>query len=92
MAINSADIQAMVLKGPAMAPPNGQKTNFVDPPNIYAYYILTTTMCVTISTLALAMRMYTKISIMRRFGREDCKMCPALVLECLSYAEQTLRS
>ena len=61
-----------LLNGPAAAPPSGIAPNFVNPENNYVYFVLTIVLTVTISTLALLMRIYTKNFIIRKVGWEDC--------------------
>ncbi len=68
---NTQQLQAL-LNGPAMAPPPAVEPNFVNPKNEFVYFVLTIVLTVTISTLALLVRMYTKISIIRKVGWEDC--------------------
>ena len=62
-----------LLNGPSLAPPRGVVPNFVDPDNFHVWFIVTAVVCLTFSTLALAMRIYTKMFITRRTEWEDCK-------------------
>ena len=60
------------LNGPAMAPPPGLYSNFNDPSNLQVYAIITLTFCMTFSTVAVFVRMYTKIFLIRKVSLEDC--------------------
>lgn len=60
------------LNGPAMAPPPGAVPNFVDPPNLDHIVILVLTLCMSFSTIAVLLRMYTKLFVLRKIAFEDC--------------------
>ena len=62
----------VLLNGPAGKPPAGVLPNFTDPPNLTALFILTLTVTQTLATLAVVLRVYTKWSIIRSLGYEDC--------------------
>ena len=62
-----------LLEGPAMSPPPGVIPNYHDPPNLDAMIALTAAVCVTFGTLAVLLRMYTKVFILRALVREDCR-------------------
>lgn len=62
-----------LLDGPAAAPPPDQNSNLVDPPTLFDWYIVTITLCVPISTLAIAMRIYTKAFLIRKLASDDCE-------------------
>lgn len=62
-----------LLEGPAMSPPVGLIPNFHDAPNLDVFVALTIALCVTFGTLAVLLRMYTKVYIVRALGLEDCK-------------------
>ena len=72
MALTAAAEQAK-LNGPAMAPPPGVVPNFVDPPNLRHIVILVLTLCMTFSAIAVLLRMYTKVFILRKVVFEDCR-------------------
>ena len=61
-----------LLEGPAMSPPVGVVPNFEDPANLDVYVTLTITLCVAFSTVAVVLRMYTKVFILRVLAWEDC--------------------
>ncbi|CAF9943345.1 MAG: hypothetical protein ALECFALPRED_011123 [Alectoria fallacina] len=60
-----------LLEGPAMSPPAGRIPNFHDPPNLDAFVALTIALCVAFGTLAVVLRMYTKVFILRALAWED---------------------
>lgn len=68
-----------LLEGPAISPPAGVIPNFHDPSNLDVFVALTMTLSVTFGTVAVLLRMYTKIYILRALAWEDCG-CSYLVL------------
>ena len=64
----------ILLSGPAGTPPVGVIPNFNDPANLDTYVILTISVCMTLATVAVLLRMYTKIFIIRSLANEDCKL------------------
>ena len=76
MVINTEQAEAalrQMLEGPAMSPPAGAISNFHDPSNLDAFVALTVTLCMGIGTLAVALRLYTKVFILRVLAWEDCR-------------------
>lgn len=61
-----------LLEGPAMSPPAGVIPNLHDPANLDVYVALTITLCVAFATVAVILRMYTKVFILRVLAWEDC--------------------
>ena len=57
----------------ALEPPPGITPNFVDPISLKKYDICGQTVCLTISTLAVWMRMYSKLRLIKAVGWEDCE-------------------
>ena len=55
-----------------MTPPAGGISNFHDPPNLDLFVALTLALCIGTGTLAVALRMYTKVFILRVLAWEDC--------------------
>lgn len=80
MMATTAEERQTKLNGPAMAPPSGVIPNFVDPPNIEHVIILVLVLCVVLQTLALLMRIYTKVFIIRKMAVEDCMSSSAVYL------------
>ncbi|CAD6593760.1 MAG: hypothetical protein ASARMPRED_007916 [Alectoria sarmentosa] len=70
-----------LLEGPAMSPPAGTIPNFHDPPNLDAFVALTIALCVTFGTLAVVLRMYTKVFILRALAWEDYVIVLAWLLQ-----------
>ena len=70
--LNPEQLQKL-LNGPAGTPPVGVMPNLNDPPNLDTYVILTISICMTLATIAVLLRMYTKILITRSLAYEDCK-------------------
>lgn len=60
------------LNGPAMVPPPGVTPNFVDPPNQRHIVLFVLIFYMTLSTIVILMRMYTKIFLLRKTVFEDC--------------------
>lgn len=73
MAATTAELLQAKLNGPAMAPPPGVTPNFIDPPNLRHIVVLVLTLCMSFSTVAILMRMYTKLFILRKTAFEDCR-------------------
>jgi hypothetical protein len=63
----------ILLNGPAATPPAGVVPNFDDPPTLDAIIIPILTLCLTLATLAVLARAYTKLFIIRSIAYEDCK-------------------
>ena len=71
-AANSEQALRQMLEGPALSPPAGVISNFHDPPNLDAFVALTLGLCIGFVTLAVVLRMYTKVFILRALAWEDC--------------------
>ncbi|EXV01936.1 hypothetical protein X797_004769 [Metarhizium robertsii] len=56
---------------PALKPPAGIESNFIDPPSLHAWTLSVGTTCMTIMTLAVAIRTYTKAIIIKEMRHED---------------------
>ena len=70
------EVQAKIqklLNGPAGEPPAGVIPNLVDPPNLEATIIPILAVCLTISTLAVLVRLYSKLFLLRSVAYEDCE-------------------
>ncbi len=68
--MNQSTIEAL-LDGPALAPPRGVKPNFVDPSNLSHPELAV--LQLTVATLVVWMRIYTKIRVLKRILTEDCE-------------------
>ena len=62
-----------LLDGPAGKPPIGITPNFVDPPNLHTTTVATVAVCVAFGILAVVIRLYTKILLLRSTNLDDCK-------------------
>lgn len=65
--------QRVLLEGPALQPPLGVKSDFAHRTDRNGEGYAAVTICITISTLVFALRMYAKGFVSRRFAVEDCK-------------------
>lgn len=61
-----------LLNGPAAPPPSGVMPNFDNAANLDPYVILTITLCVSLGTVSVLLRMYTKKYVIRSLAYEDC--------------------
>ena len=57
----------------AIPPPLGLTSNFVNPPSKASWDIVTQAVCLTVATLLVAIRLFTKIHILKSSGWDDCK-------------------
>lgn len=64
----------------AMVAPPGVSHNFVNPPDMNTEYFIAVILSLTISLLVVCMRMWTKVQLIQKFGREDCKELNFLLL------------
>lgn len=69
-----------LLDRPAMPAPDGIIPNFVNPPNLNKEITFTLALCMSVATLLVSIRMYTKMFIIRSVGHEDCKVPPLVRL------------
>lgn len=68
----SKAFEEALLNAPAMAAPPGMHHNFVDPPNLQTIIHIVMIVCLSLSMLAVGMRMWTKTRVVRRVALEDC--------------------
>lgn len=61
------------LSQPAGKPPAGVTSNFDNPPNLDTAVFLTVILLNSIAILATAIRIYTKVFLIRSLAHEDCK-------------------
>ena len=59
---------------PALTPPPGIIPDFQDPFTIRPYWIVTAALGLLLSGLFLALRLYTKIKIVKKLRWEDCML------------------
>lgn len=63
---------------PALAPPAGVVSNFVDPFTFYPWILAIGIISMVLMTLAVAIRIYTKAVILRAMKHEDCRFLPII--------------
>ena len=61
-----------LLNGPASTPPAGMQPKFDDPPNLNTIIYVTKTIALTLTTLAVFIRVYTRHVLIRSMGYDDC--------------------
>src|SRR5688500_11681042 len=71
----SADMLELLLRMPALkAPAGADKTMTTSGPD-QVWYLVVAITCIAVPGLFLAIRIYTKISIVRKIEPADCKTC-----------------
>lgn len=55
----------------AIPAPSGLTSNFIDPPSKAWLDIVTQSVCLTVATLLVAVRMYTKVKVLKKSGWDD---------------------
>ena len=71
-AVPSPEQLQTLLNRPAGTSPTGVVPNFQNPPNLKAFLPLTLALAMSFGTLAVCIRMYTKLFIIRSVAYEDC--------------------
>jgi hypothetical protein len=62
-----------ILQLPALTPPPGVEANFVDSYNMRSMSLARNIAIISITTLAVWMRLFTKVEIVKKLHVEDCK-------------------
>ena len=57
----------------ALAPPPGVVPNFINPYSIQKSLIASSVVCLALTSLTTAIRLYTKLYIVNAHGWEDCR-------------------
>ena len=57
---------------PALRPPPGQVSNFINPQSLMRWSILCVVLCLFVATTLLALRTYVRLAIKRQWILEDC--------------------
>lgn len=65
--------QAVLLEGPAIRPPKGVVPDFDNPPNQRIVGWIIVPLCSAISSIAMALRLYSRVVVLKKFMIEDCK-------------------
>ncbi|CAG8376068.1 unnamed protein product [Penicillium salamii] len=68
---------------PAMPPPAGLTSNFVDPPHKSTPFLIVNCVFLPLAVLGLAIRTWTRLYIVRSFRSDDYFMIIALLLSCV---------
>lgn len=58
---------------PAMPPPLGQTSNFVDPDFIGGKFVAVNCVFLSLAALSLGVRIWTRFFVVRNFRWDDCK-------------------
>ncbi|KAI6084003.1 hypothetical protein F4821DRAFT_271385 [Hypoxylon rubiginosum] len=80
----SGDISALtpeqleaLLNGPALAPPDGVMPNFENPPNKNYIAAAVVPLCLTVTTIAVLLRVWARVFLLRKVGLPDALMAIA---------------
>ena len=68
----SSDTSVDIYTTPAGVPPPGVIPNLVDPIYLHTDHTFTFSLCLAVSTVAVALRIFTKLYLMKHFRAEDC--------------------
>lgn len=60
---------------PALPPPPGQVSNFVNPESLWKWNVMTTTLCLFFVTVTFALRTYARLCVRREWLLEDYMTC-----------------
>ena len=63
-----------LLDGPAGTPPAGLQPNFNNPPNLDTVIYTTKTIALTLTTLFIFIRLYTRHVLLHSMGYDDCTL------------------
>jgi hypothetical protein len=77
--MNSSQREGL-LNGPAGKPPPGGHSNLENPPSLTVAIAVVASVFFFLSTLALAMRLYTKFRLVGKATLEDCKCTMQILL------------
>ena len=66
---------------PALFPPPGVTSNFVNPETRGPALVVTSAICITLMVVCVAVRFYTKIHIKKTWGWDDCSYGSRLMLD-----------
>lgn len=70
--MTSEQLEEYLNTTPALAPPDGEVSNFINPETLRAQRIAATSVCVAISMILIALRIYARILI-KKVNYEDCQ-------------------
>ena len=72
MSLDSKSWPKFIWDQPTILPPPGVKPNLVNPYTLHPYGVLTQSVCLTIATLLVWIRIWTKKFVLDGLGWEDC--------------------
>lgn len=70
------------LMGPASPPPPGVTSNLLGGPSLRKYDVLCQAFCLTVVTTLVVVRMYTKGTVLRNIGWDDCELTCSIARKC----------
>lgn len=76
--LTPAELDA-VLEMPAMAPPDGEVSNFIDPPNQNAMSVAIMIVCICFVVLCLLIRAYARLILLKRVQAQEYLILAAFV-------------
>ncbi len=74
--VSSEQFREFILNQPALEPPLGIQANFIDPPTIRSQMLGVIISMLVLSTIVVAVRLYTKLVVVKKLALEDCKDHP----------------
>lgn len=80
----SPEMLEAVLDGPAMPPPEGEVSNFTDPPNQNGMAVAVMTVCIAVVVLCLATRAYARLVLLKRVQAQEYLILAAFVRSILT--------
>jgi hypothetical protein len=75
-AVTFSSTPAASSQAPAMPPPPGVTSNFVDPPSLALYSTTTIAVCSSLVTVVFSLRCYVRIWYKKVWTLEDCERWP----------------
>lgn len=70
----SSNTSVDIYTTPAGVPPPGVVPNLVNPFYLHTIDLITHILCLVVSTIAVALRVFTKVYLMKQFRAEDCTL------------------
>ena len=70
----SSDTPIDIYTTPAGTPPPGVVPNLVNPYYLHTIDLTAHVICLSVSTIAVALRVFTKARVMKQFQVEDCNL------------------
>ena len=76
MDLNATEHRKLIdlwLEGPAENAPHGTTTDYLNGPSLHKYGVLCQSIFLTLTTVLILIRIYTKTRILKSLGWDDCK-------------------